>query len=146
MAEAGAERGVGAPRATAMGGPAGRSPPDLGRLADPLRRLIYFDANVSSVCREVIVGRERSMFEASTRASESWLAASAKWYRHGEGNEPPLAAAGALKPDPYFRCFPTSFVISNMFTCDLPPNTSFSAASALIIRLFFESCRPFFLM
>jgi hypothetical protein len=46
----------------------------------------------------------------------------------------------------YFRCFETSLVISNMFTVDLPPNTTFSGASALIIRLFFGSCSLFFLM
>src|SRR5262249_55442638 len=39
----------------------------------------------------------------------------------------------------YFRCFPTSFVISNMFTADLPPKTAFSVASALIMRLFLAS-------
>jgi hypothetical protein len=39
----------------------------------------------------------------------------------------------------YFRCFPTSFVISNMFTADLPPKTAFSVASALIMRLFLGS-------
>ena len=37
----------------------------------------------------------------------------------------------------HLRCLPTSLVISNMFTEDLPPNTALSAASALIIRLFF---------
>ena len=49
-------------------------------------------------------------------------------------------------PPSYFRCLPTSFVISNMFTAALPPNTVFSGASALIMRLFLASCRPFFLM
>ena len=33
-----------------------------------------------------------------------------------------------------------------MFTVALPPNTVLSVGSALIIRLFFESCSPFFLM
>ena len=47
---------------------------------------------------------------------------------------------------PYLRCLFTSFVISNMLTDDLPPNTAFSEASPLIIRLFFLSCSPFFLM
>src|SRR5260370_37513277 len=46
----------------------------------------------------------------------------------------------------YFRCLLTSFVISNMLTVDLPPNTGFSMSSDLIIRLFFLSCRPFFFM
>ena len=46
----------------------------------------------------------------------------------------------------YFKCFPTSFVISNMLTDDLPPKTAFSVVSALIMRLFFLSCSPFFLM
>src|SRR5262249_33868937 len=46
----------------------------------------------------------------------------------------------------YLRCFPTSLVMSNMLTADLPPKTAFRFASALIIRLFLLSCRPFFLM
>src|SRR5215208_3471316 len=46
----------------------------------------------------------------------------------------------------YFRCFPTSFVMSNMFTDALPPKTVFKASSALIMRRFFLSCRPFFLI
>src|SRR5437762_5066823 len=46
----------------------------------------------------------------------------------------------------YLRCFPTSFVISNMLTVALPPNTVFSLSSALMLRLFFGSCRSFFLM
>ena len=40
----------------------------------------------------------------------------------------------------------TSAVMANMFTDALPPNTTLSAASALIIRLFFLSCSSFFLM
>src|SRR5262245_21891764 len=36
--------------------------------------------------------------------------------------------------------------MSNMFTDDLPPKTALSVASALICRLFFESCSLFFLM
>ena len=46
----------------------------------------------------------------------------------------------------YFKCLLTSLVISNMLTVALPPKTGLSAASALIIRLFFLSWRPFFLM
>src|SRR3954471_20641495 len=46
----------------------------------------------------------------------------------------------------YFKCFLTNLVLFNMLTCALPPNTGFSASSDLIIRLFFLSCRPFFLM
>src|SRR3954454_22507326 len=46
----------------------------------------------------------------------------------------------------YLTCLLTNLVISNMLTCALPPNTGFSASSDLIIRLFFLSCRPFFLM
>src|SRR6266852_9253677 len=49
-------------------------------------------------------------------------------------------------PEGYFRCLLTSLVIANMFTEALPPNTAFRLSSALIIRLFFLSCRPFFLM
>ena len=46
----------------------------------------------------------------------------------------------------YFRCLLTSFVISNMFTVALPPKTTFSVASALIMRLFLASWSLFFLM
>ena len=46
----------------------------------------------------------------------------------------------------YFRCFETSLVISNMLTWLLPLNTGLSASSALIMILFFLSCRPRFLM
>src|SRR5882757_4643949 len=46
----------------------------------------------------------------------------------------------------YLRCLLTSLVISNMLTVALPPNTAFKLSSALIMRLFFLSCRPFFLM
>src|SRR5690606_27176331 len=38
------------------------------------------------------------------------------------------------------------FVIANMFTWPLPPKTGFRFASALIMRRFFLSCRPCFLM
>jgi len=48
--------------------------------------------------------------------------------------------------DRYFTCLLTSFVISNMLTEALPPKTGFSVASLLIIRRFFGSCSPFFLM
>ena len=58
----------------------------------------------------------------------------------------PLAPPARGEALDYFRCFPTSLVISNMFTVDFPPNTAFSTASALIIRLFFGSCSSFFLM
>ena len=46
----------------------------------------------------------------------------------------------------YLRCLLTSLVISNMLTCFLPPNTGLSLSSALMLRLFLASCRPFFLM
>src|SRR3954453_16286394 len=46
----------------------------------------------------------------------------------------------------YFRCRLTSLVMSNMLTDVLPPNTCFRLSSALIIRLFFLSWSPFFLM
>ena len=46
----------------------------------------------------------------------------------------------------YFRCFETSLVISNMLTWLLPLNTGLSASSALIMILFFLSCRPRFLI
>ncbi len=57
-----------------------------------------------------------------------------------------MTAPNALRSVQAFRCLFTSFVISNMFTWPLPPNTGFSVSSALIMRLFFLSCRPFFLM
>src|SRR5262249_22609113 len=41
----------------------------------------------------------------------------------------------------YFRCFETSLVISNMLTWLLPLNTGLSWSAALIITLFFLSCR-----
>src|SRR6185503_8073187 len=71
-------------------------------------------------------------------------------YGHGRAGWYGVAALPA-SPAPstllaYFKCLLTSFVISNMLTDDLPPNTAFSEPSALIIRLFFLSCRPCFLM
>ena len=48
--------------------------------------------------------------------------------------------------DAYFRWFETSFVISNMETFPLPPNTAFSFSSALMRRLLTASCSLFFLM
>src|SRR4051812_7447886 len=65
--------------------------------------------------------------------------------RAGEGRRP--VVPGAASPVvSYLRCLLTSLVISNMLTVALPPNTAFNASSALIMRLFFLSCRPFFLM
>ena len=65
--------------------------------------------------------------------------------KSGIGN--PVPPFQPLSPfQPYFKCLLTSFVISNMLTDDLPPNTALSDVSALIIRLFFLSCSPFFLM
>src|ERR1051325_6413019 len=48
--------------------------------------------------------------------------------------------------DAYFTCLLTSFVISNIVTVFLPPKTAFNLSSALMLVLFFLSCRPFFLM
>ena len=46
----------------------------------------------------------------------------------------------------YLRCLLTSLVISNIDTCGLPLNTTFSLSSALIyVRRFFLSCRAIFL-
>jgi hypothetical protein len=68
---------------------------------------------------------------------------------------PPYKTRGArlaARPSSYFveqdylRFFETSFVMSNIETCALPPKTTLSAASALIMRRFFLSCRLFFLM
>src|SRR5712692_2467231 len=44
------------------------------------------------------------------------------------------------------KCLLTSAVISNIETCFLPPKTFFRLSSALIIRLFCWSCRPWALM
>src|SRR5450432_256153 len=46
----------------------------------------------------------------------------------------------------YFMCLLTSFVISNIETCFLPPNTLRSLSSALMFRRTFASCRLFRLM
>lgn len=75
----------------------------------------------------------------------------------GERADPPLRGwrscflrtygpTGDNEAGSYLTCLFTSFVISNMLTCDLPLNTAFRLASALIIRRFFLSCRPFLLM
>src|SRR6185436_2149813 len=72
-------------------------------------------------------------------ADGTWLPRQPCIHRH----QPRAISHGACG---YFRCLLTSFVISNMLTVALPANTGFSASSALIIRLFFLSCRPFFLM
>ena len=61
-------------------------------------------------------------------------------------NAGPARCDPASRVDDYLRCLLTSFVISNMFTAALPPNTVFRGASALIMRLFLASWRPFFLM
>ena len=58
-----------------------------------------------------------------------------------------LSAAGASRPRTrYFRCFETSLVISNIETVFLPPKTSRSLSSALMLRRLTLSCRLFFLM
>jgi hypothetical protein len=67
------------------------------------------------------------------------------WHGH-DGQRLRRAAHGPAAPHGYFRCLLTSLVISNMFTLALPPNTGLSAASALMVRLFFGSCSLFFLM
>src|SRR6478735_2283436 len=46
----------------------------------------------------------------------------------------------------HFKWFETSFVISNIDTCFLPPKTAFSLSSALIMRLFASSWSLAFLM
>ena len=52
----------------------------------------------------------------------------------------------ATGPIGYPSCLLTSFVISNMLTTALPPNTGLRAASARMLRGFFGSCSWFFLM
>src|SRR6185369_14538922 len=60
------------------------------------------------------------------------------------GRHPP--ARLVLSPRVYLRCLETSLVISNIETCFLPPKTSLSLSSALIMRRLVLSCRLFFLM
>ena len=62
-------------------------------------------------------------------------------------NEKPARARLRLAaPVCYLRCLLTSLVISNIETLDLPPNTALSLSSALMLRRFFLSWRPFRLM
>src|SRR5437763_15606586 len=59
----------------------------------------------------------------------------------------PLARPPECRPTPtYLMCLLTSFVISNIETLPLPPNTGLSLSSALIMRRSFASWRLFFLM
>ena len=46
----------------------------------------------------------------------------------------------------YLRCLLTSLVMSNIDTWDFEPKIGLSFSSALMLRRFFLSCRPFFLM
>ena len=59
-------------------------------------------------------------------------------------NAPPREATGRgfadewrVECESYFKCFETSFVISNMLTWRFPPNTARSLSSALIMVRFF---------
>ena len=103
--------------------------------------------------------REKAKRLSSHRASERHRSATRRVRRrsrrppprtqHGRPGErsgraastdPPSAAPpGNRELLAYAMCLLTSLVISNMLTWLLPLNTSFSAASALIIRLFFLS-------
>ena len=80
----------------------------------------------------------------------SWPMANGRWHMvDGRVDHQPSAIRhqpSAMAVFRYFKCLLTSFVISNILTVALPPNTGLSMSSALIIRLFFLSCRPFFLM
>jgi hypothetical protein len=51
-----------------------------------------------------------------------------------------------LSLENYFKFFEIKEASSNIETCFLPLNKSVKAASALIIRLFFLSCNPCFLI
>jgi len=51
--------------------------------------------------------------------------------RADESTRPLATATKQLHAD-YLRCLLTSFVISNIETCPLPPNTGFRLSSALI--------------
>ena len=70
--------------------------------------------------------------ETRNRKSEVRSLKSASFDRRGR-----LPTSDFLLQTSYFRCFPTSFVISNILTCALPPKIGFSVSSDLIIRLFF---------
>ena len=73
---------------------------------------------------------------------------SAKRRKKGDGRSTVawMPSASVRVGGRYLRCLLTSFVIANMLTDALPPKIGLRAASALIMRLFFLSCRPFFLM
>ena len=78
-----------------------------------------------------------------------------KWRMHGGGAlcAPSWCRSAAAdlraRPGarvPYLRCLLTIFVMSNIETWPLPPKIGFRFSSALIMRRFFASCRPFRLM
>src|SRR5690606_5738389 len=54
--------------------------------------------------------------------------------------------SGPTGPRDYLRFLETSLVMSNIETWPLPPKTTLSLSSALIMRRFFLSCRLCFLM
>src|SRR5205807_1791484 len=62
----------------------------------------------------------------------------------GAGRWPAPSPAAAQLEKTQLRLSLTSLVISNIETVLLPPKTSRSASSALMFRLSFLSCRPFF--
>ena len=55
------------------------------------------------------------------------------------GRETCFMTPGLSHQTCYFRWFETSFVISNIETCFLPPKTTFSFSSALMLRRFLLS-------
>src|SRR2546425_10271189 len=90
---------------------------------------------------------ERSTRKTPRRRRGSGLFEAEAPYIRNENPAPRDRAQGGVRDAGiYFRCFETSFVISNMLTCFLPPKTCLRVSSALMFRRFFESWRPFFLM
>ena len=95
---------------------------------------------------------EEERFLAATRRAGRWE----ETHPWNLGVRPPKDERGAPSGAPLRTCpssnvayltfFETSLVMSNIDTCDLPPKTTLSLSSALIIRRFFLSWRPFFLM
>jgi len=104
-----------------------------------------FDPAVSAV----IAGLEQAERRASVRSENETGRTSAGigWAGGGcDNGHPPRWPSSADRTADrvpgaicYFKCFPTSLVISNMLTVALPPKTVFSVGSALIIRLFLGS-------
>jgi len=94
------------------------------------------DAGTASAC--ILARTWRRAFPGANKTADEHVAAlSAVIARERQ------AARDAAR---YFRWLETSFVISNIETLPLPPNTAFNFSSALIRRRLTASCSLFFLM